>query len=178
MTKKIIFSGFGGQGLLTAGYLFAEASVMDGLNSTYFPSYGAEMRGGTANCHVIISEEKIASPIISSTDILVAFNSPSLNKFSKRLKNEGMAILNMSVIKEELKNLAKKIMGFKFDEICLLKLGSSRFSNIVLLGVLARITDIVKESSLIKAIEEQFWTKGKNIVTANIEALKIGLSLC
>jgi len=177
MTKKIIFSGFGGQGILSAGLLFAEAAIMEGFNATYFPSYGAEMRGGTANCHVIVSKGAIASPIISKTDILAAFNAPSLKKFYGRLKENGVIIFNSSVIKEEIGNLAAKILGFRLDEICLEKLGSSKFANMILLGILAKITDLVKENSLIKAIENRFRAKGEKVFNSNIEAFKIGFAL-
>ncbi len=176
MTNKII-SGFGGQGLLSAGLIIAEASVIEGHNATYFPSYGAEMRGGTANCHVIISDEKIASPIISKADMLVAFNKPSLDKFAKRLVENGLAIINSSVVKNPIDKIKAKIMNFKFDEICLEKLGTSKFSNIILVGIIAKLTGLVKEISLIKAIENKFLEKGLKIVNANIDALRIGLAL-
>ncbi len=177
MTNRIIFSGFGGQGLLSAGLLFAEASVIDGYNATYFPSYGAEMRGGTANCQVIISTDIIASPIISQADILVAFNKPSIDKFSKKLVKNGLAIINSSVVKEKVDNIVAKIMVFKFDEISLEKLGSSKFANTILVGVLSKITGIVKEKNLIKAIQNKFGEKGQKIVDSNVNALRIGLSL-
>ncbi|MCX7820220.1 MAG: 2-oxoacid:acceptor oxidoreductase family protein [Brevinematales bacterium] len=177
MTNKMILSGFGGQGLLTAGLILAEASVMEGYNATYFPSYGAEMRGGTANCHIIISDEKIASPIISKADMLAAFNKPSLERFSERLIENGLAIINSSVVKDSLNNIKAKIMNFKFDEICLEKLGTSKFSNVILIGIIAKLTGLIKENSLIKAIENKFSEKGQKIVKANIDALKIGFSL-
>lgn len=177
MTNKMIFSGFGGQGLLSAGLILAEASVIEGYNATYFPSYGAEMRGGTANCHVIISDEKIASPIISKADMLVAFNQPSINKFAARLIDNGLAIINSSVVKNTVNDIKAKIMNFKFDEICLEKLGSSKFSNIILVGIVAKLTGLVKEDSLIKAIQNKFSEKGPKIIDANINALRIGLSL-
>ncbi len=82
------------------------------------------------------------------------------------------------IIKEGLKNFAKKVLSFKFDEICLSKFGSSKFSNIILLGVLAKLTQFAKENSFVKAIENQFRSKGEKIILANIEALKIGFSLC
>lgn len=177
MIKKIIFSGFGGQGVLSVGYIFADACIQNGYNATYFPSYGAEMRGGTANCHVIISDEEIASPIINGIDILVAFNTPSFNKFSPRVVKDGLIIINTSVIKEKVENLVAKIIGFPLDELSLSKLGSSKFANIILLGVISKITDFVKESQLIKAITEKFKEKGQEIVDFNIGALKLGLSL-
>jgi len=177
MTKKIIFSGFGGQGVLSSGFLFAEACVKEGYNVTYFPSYGAEMRGGTANCHVIVSTERIASPIITETDILVALNEPSLNKFFTKVKKEGLIFINTSVIKKKIENLFYRIFGFPLDELSLKKLGSSKFANIIQLGVLSKLTDIVKENSLMEAIVNKFGSKGDKIVELNLKALEIGYGL-
>ena len=98
MIKRTLFAGFGGQGVLLMGYVLSHGAMHKGLNVTYFPSYGAEMRGGTANCTVTLSDKKIASPVASNPDILVAMNYPSLEKFESTVARGGLILLNSSLI--------------------------------------------------------------------------------
>ncbi len=100
MITRPLFAGFGGQGVLLMGYVLSHGAMHKGLNVTYFPAYGAEMRGGTANCTVTLSEEKIASPVASNPDILVAMNFPSLEKFEPTVVKQGLVVLNSSLIEE------------------------------------------------------------------------------
>ncbi|MFH1082465.1 MAG: 2-oxoacid:acceptor oxidoreductase family protein, partial [Pseudomonadota bacterium] len=97
MITRTTFSGFGGQGVLLMGYVLSHGAMHKGLNVTYFPSYGAEMRGGTANCTVTLSDKKIASPVASNPDILVAMNFPSLAKFEASVVEGGTVFLNASL---------------------------------------------------------------------------------
>ena len=113
MTMKIILSGFGGQGVLSAGLLLAEAAMEEGWHSTFFPSYGAEMRGGTANCHVIISDTNIASPVVTEADVLIALNKPSFDKFLPAVKEGGTIIVNSSIIKEKLDELKRRYLAWE-----------------------------------------------------------------
>src|SRR3972149_8780054 len=99
MIKRTLFAGFGGQGVLLMGYVLSHGAMHKGLNVTYFPSYGAEMRGGTANCTVTLSDKKIASPVASHPDVLVAMNYPSLEKFEPSVIAKGLVFLNSSLIK-------------------------------------------------------------------------------
>ena len=98
MTTATTFAGFGGQGVLLMGYVLSYGAMLKGLNVTYFPAYGTEIRGGTANCTVIVSEKKIASPVTSHPDILVAMNYPSLIKFESSIKERGLVFINSSLI--------------------------------------------------------------------------------
>jgi 2-oxoglutarate ferredoxin oxidoreductase subunit gamma len=98
MIKRTLFAGFGGQGVLLMGYVLSHGAMHKGLNVTYFPSYGAEMRGGTANCTVTLSDKKIASPVASNPDILVAMNYPSLEKFESTVAKGGLILINSSLI--------------------------------------------------------------------------------
>ena len=97
MITRTLFAGFGGQGVLLMGYVLSHGAMHKGLNVTYFPAYGAEMRGGTANCTVTLSEEKIASPVASNPDILVAMNFPSLEKFEPTVDKQGLLVPNSSL---------------------------------------------------------------------------------
>ena len=99
--KEIIFAGFGGQGILTAGKFLAYAAMDKGFNVSWLPSYGPEMRGGTANCSVIISDEEVGSPVISEADIVVVMNKPSLDKFSKSMKDNGTLIIDSDMVKQK-----------------------------------------------------------------------------
>ena len=101
MITRTTFAGFGGQGVLLMGYVLSHGAMHKGLNVTYFPSYGAEMRGGTANCTVTISDHKIASPVASNPEILVAMNGPSLDKFEAVVAERGLVFMNTSLIKRE-----------------------------------------------------------------------------
>ena len=96
--KEIIFAGFGGQGILTVGKLLSYAAMDNGFNVSWLPSYGPEMRGGTANCSVIISDEEVGSPVITEADIVVVMNKPSLDKFSQSIKENGILIIDSDMI--------------------------------------------------------------------------------
>ena len=100
MITRTTFAGFGGQGVLLMGYILSHGAMLKGLNVTYFPSYGAEMRGGTANCTVTLSDRKIASPVASNPDVLVAMNFPSLEKFESTVIQKGLIFFNASLIEE------------------------------------------------------------------------------
>ncbi|MBL0701804.1 MAG: 2-oxoacid:acceptor oxidoreductase family protein, partial [Spiroplasma sp.] len=104
MTYKIVISGFGGQGVLTLGVLLSELALQQNLNVSWIPSYGAEMRGGTANCSVIISDKKIGSPIVNNIDILVAMNNPSIDKFIDSVVEGGKLVINDSIVDKDLSN--------------------------------------------------------------------------
>src|SRR3989339_2052550 len=104
MKKEIIISGYGGQGVMLAGTLICYAGMKENKFVTFFPSYGAEMRGGTANCQVIVSDEPIGAPIVYFPDILISFNKSSYDKFSPRIGEEGLVFVNSSLYKPSLKN--------------------------------------------------------------------------
>jgi len=177
MTQKVIFSGFGGQGIMSAGLILAEAAVLSDFNVTYFPSYGAEMRGGTANCHVTISNQEIASPIITQADSLIAMNKPSLVKFSNIVKENGLIIYDSSVIKEKVDIKSKEVIEVSADEIALEKLGNPKVANIIILGVYIKKFICISLEKLKKAIFEKFKEKGEKLININYKALELGYSL-
>ncbi len=175
MTSRIILSGFGGQGVLSAGTMIGEAGMAQGLKSTFYPSYGAEMRGGTANCHVILSDGPIASPVISSNaDILIALNKPSLDKFLPRTKEDGLVLLNTSVVREAVDTGKRTVIRMPVEELALEKIGNPRMANVILLGALAKATGLLKLDELKKSIAEKFKKKGDQVVQLNWKALELG----
>ncbi|NIO11240.1 MAG: 2-oxoacid:ferredoxin oxidoreductase subunit gamma [Deltaproteobacteria bacterium] len=134
MITRTIFSGFGGQGVLLMGYVLSHGAMAKGLNVTYFPSYGAEMRGGTANCTVTLSDKKIASPVASNPDILVAMNFPSLEKFGSTVTEQGLVFLNSSLIEEIPSREDVELVRVPALELAK-EVGSERTTNMVMIGV-------------------------------------------
>ena len=134
MITRTIFSGFGGQGVLLMGYVLSHGAMAKGLNVTYFPSYGAEMRGGTANCTVTLSDKKVASPVASNPDILVAMNFPSLEKFGSTVIDQGQVFLNSSLIEEISTRTDVELVRVPALELAK-EVGSERTANMVMIGV-------------------------------------------
>ncbi|MCX7981953.1 MAG: 2-oxoacid:acceptor oxidoreductase family protein [Syntrophales bacterium] len=158
MITKTIFAGFGGQGVLMMGYTFAQAAMMEGYHVTYLPSYGAEVRGGAANCTVAVGDEEIASPIASEPEYLVIMNKPSLLTFQNRVTHGGVIFLNTSLA--DIKPTRKDVT---VHEIPLAEIaetiGVPRGQNLIMLGAFVRKTSLVSPQSCLKSIEERM--KGK-----------------
>ena len=176
MLERIIISGFGGQGVMLMGRLLAYAGMLEGRNVAWMPSYGPEMRGGTANCTVLISEEQIGSPIVSHPETLIAMNQPSLDKFESSVTENGLIILNDSLIKREVKRNNVDIIKIPADDIAV-KLGNSRTANMVILGAYVEQSGIVKMDTIFKALEEVLTGRNKKLLELNKEALKQGAEL-
>lgn len=158
---EIICAGFGGQGVLTTGLVITEAAMKLGSEVTWYPSYGSEMRGGTANCTVKISEKKIASPYSKHPDILLAMNAPAIDKFEAALKPGGYIFVNASLVPDERTyrddiNIVKVPMTEIADEV-----GNPRGANFVMLGAMAHHTGIFKLDELDRLVAEFFAKKGK-----------------
>lgn len=173
MINKIIMAGFGGQGILLAGKILATACMNEGKEVTFFPSYGAEMRGGTCNCSVVVSDKPIASPIISKGDILLLFNKPSVDKFEKLCNKNGIIIFNSSLIKEKSQRNDIKAFYIEASNIADSE-GSIKGTNMVMLGALSKITGIVKIDSLIDSLRENLRNLKENLINININILKKG----
>ena len=169
-----IIAGFGGQGVLLIGNLLAYAGMNDGLNVTYIPVYGVEMRGGTANCTVVMSEEEIGSPIIHSPESLIAMNRPSLDKFQGRVKDGGVHIINTSLIDMELADTDRlKCFGVPMNDIAD-DLGSARFVNMVAIGAYVQATKIVSLDALIASLENVISPRYHKLLPANEKAIRAG----
>lgn len=149
---KIIFAGFGGQGIQTMSKFLAYAAMDNNLNVSWLPSYGPEMRGGTSNCSVIIGKEPVASPIITQADAVVVMNNPSLEKFESYLKKDGILIIDSNLVNIEPTRNDIKVIKIPCDEISS-NLGNKSLANMVLLGGLINLTNIVPLESLIASIK-------------------------
>jgi len=168
MHKEIIFAGFGGQGVILAGKIICIAAMMEGKYVSHIPSYGAEMRGGTANCSVVISEEEVASPVVEHPDICIVLNAPSMVKFEPRLKKGGLLIYNSSLIKDKPKRTDIETLAINANEISE-KHGSSRGVNMAALGFLVKkVPELVKLDSLTKALDEAISERNRKHNPVNI----------
>jgi 2-oxoglutarate ferredoxin oxidoreductase subunit gamma len=142
MTTATMFAGFGGQGVLLMGYVLSHGAMLKGLNVTYFPAYGTEMRGGTANCTVIVSEKKIASPVTSRPDILVAMNYPSLAKFEPTVKKGGLVFINSSLIDAKPEREDITPVPIPIGTLAA-ELGSDRQANMIMIGAIMAKTGLL-----------------------------------
>lgn len=159
------------------GRLIAEAALLEGHNVTWLPSYGAEVRGGTAHSMVKISDEEIASPVVSSPDTCIAMNQLSADKFASSLKNKGLLIINSSLAKNKPQRKDIKIISAPLTDIAA-KLGNIKVANTVALGVYLSVKKVVKSESLI-SVMKQFAPKGKpELLEINQKALREGLEFC
>lgn len=175
MEKEIIIAGFGGQGVLLIGKMLAYAGMMEGKEVSWLPSYGPEMRGGTANCTVVISDKPVGSPVVKSPDILIVLNRPSLDKFEPFVKKDGLLIINSSLIDRKSERKDLDVLYVPANDVAM-KCGSPKAANMVALGALIGKTELLKVESLEETIKETFSEKEK-IVTLNLKALQEGLKI-
>jgi len=177
MMLESIFAGFGGQGVMLMGQLLAYSGMYEGKNVSWFPSYGPEMRCGTANCSVVVSDEPVGSPVISEPDVLVAMNRPSLEKFEGMVKSGGMIFYNSSLIDIKPKRTDIKAIPIPANEIAG-ELGNSRVANMVVMGAILKSTGAVKLDTVMKVLTEKVLTgKKKDLVDVNRAALQKGMEL-
>jgi len=173
--KKMVFSGFGGQGVLTLGQIVANVAMHQGKEVTWMPSYGAEMRGGTANCSVVINDFIIGSPIVQSNiDILCALNKPSLAKFLPKVKPGGLVIVNASIVKDKIEREDVKVVEIDATNIAV-RLGNIKVQNMVMLAGIIKYTDIITLEEVKPTIEEAFGEKYPKLVALNLQAVEEGL---
>ncbi|MDR1781508.1 MAG: 2-oxoacid:acceptor oxidoreductase family protein [Bacilli bacterium] len=175
METKMIFAGFGGQGVLLAGQLIAEAGMQKGKNVSWMPSYGPEMRGGTANCSVVISDDIIGTPIILDPQILVAMNKPSLESMQNMVVENGTIIYNSSLIKKDEINKINGInyIGLPCSEIAL-ELGNPKVQNMPIIGAVMEVTKSFNEDDIKKAMLSKFGETKAKMIDLNMEAVAKG----
>jgi len=172
---RFIFAGFGGQGVMLMGRILAYAGMIEGKNVTWMPSYGPEMRGGTANCTVVVSDEPVASPVVDKAETVVAMNIPSMIKFQDFLVENGYFFLNKSVIdREPDKKEDIKIYKIECNEIAD-KLGNLKVANMVMLGAVIGATKIVSKESVFKALEKKLTGKKAELIELNKKAIEEGM---
>ncbi len=173
-TDRIIFAGFGGQGVMSMGQMLAYAGMIDNKNVTWCPSYGPEMRGGTANCSVVVSDTLIGSPIIvNDATAVVAMNLPSLIKFEDNLLSDGILLINSSLIDKKAKRSDIKTFYIEANQIAA-DVGNPKAANMVMLGALLAVKSLVKLESIEDAFLKVFGEKKKAFLPANKLALKAG----
>ncbi len=173
MLIKTIFSGFGGQGVLSMGQTIAKAAMMEGKQVTYMPSYGTEVRGGTANCTVTVSDEEIASPIASEPEFVVAMNPPSFVRFQSLLQSGGFMLYNSSLIKPESVRGDIELLGIPIIEIAM-ELGNAKVANMILLGAFIRISNLISVEKLMKNLPEILGAGKAKLLKINEKALRYG----
>jgi len=173
MLIKTIFSGFGGQGVIMMGYLLAMAGMYEEKNVTCLPSYGAEVRGGTANCTVVISNEEIASPVASEPDFAVLMNNPSLLKFQNQIQSGGTLFLNSSMIETSPIRGDLEIYEIPVNDLAK-QLANDKVSNIIMLGAFIKKSSLVSLDTMLRVIKENFGHKNPNLFKTNRSALILG----
>lgn len=172
-THKLIIAGFGGQGVMLIGQMIAYAAMLEGKEVTWMPSYGPEMRGGTANCSVIISEEFVGSPVVTEADTAIIMNLPSLVKYEKNVVNGGNLLINSSLISEKTSRREVKAYEIAANDIAN-ELGNAKVANMVMLGAYIELTRIVSKESIIQSLEKVLGSSKKNLIHINEEALERG----
>lgn len=175
MTERIIIAGAGGQGIMLLGKILAVSAMEEGKFVTWLPSYGAEVRGGTAHCSVILSDEEIGSPYIKAADALIVMNNPSLVKFKSRLRNKGLLIANSSLA-DGISDTQFTVFSFPFTDIAS-NLGNMRIANMVALGVYAQAAKTVSINKILHVIEKIAPPDKKDLIKINQDALKEGMRL-
>ena len=177
MERNLMVAGFGGQGVMTMGKLLADATCQStDLEVTFFPSYGAAMRGGTANCYVVISDDEIGAPVSNNVDDLIVMNGPSLRKFLPNLKSGGTLIINSSIVdRSEVTRDDIKIYELPVTEMAL-EMGNPRVLNIIMLGYYIGLTNAVPPEVIIAGIHHKFENKPK-VIPLNDDAFNKGLEL-
>ena len=176
METSIIVSGFGGQGTLFAGQVLAYAALDAGKNVTWIPSYGPEMRGGTAHCTVIVSDEEIGSPIVRNPTIAIALNLPSLDKYEYKIQSGGLIVANTSLINREVERLDITTLQIPANNIAE-QIGNVRLANMVAVGAMVTARPILSLEEIESALEEHLPKRHKKLIPSNFEALRQGAAL-
>lgn len=171
--ERIILAGFGGQGILFLGKVLAEVGMRCGKHVSWIPAYGPEMRGGTANCTVIISEHPIASPLVTVPDTVIAMNRPSVAKFNVRIKAGGMLMYNSSLIERQEFRDDIRLVEIPASEIAD-ELGNARVANLVMAGAYAKFSKLVTYEEMVKALPNLLPAGKKELVEVNLAAFERG----
>ena len=175
MQSEFVFSGFGGQGVMFAGQLLAYTAMDEGLNVTWIPSYGPEMRGGTAHCFVVISDKPIGSPIVAQPEIAVVFNKPSFDKYDPIIAPEGLLVVNASLV--EVESLRTDINELRIPATEMAdELGNLRLGNLVMLSAALAIKPVVSLDALKRGLEAHIPAHHRDMLDLNYEAIHRGSS--
>lgn len=173
MQNETLIAGFGGQGVLFTGKVMAHAAMAENLQVTWFPSYGPEMRGGTANCTVVISDEEIGSPQVRQPRAVIAMNLPSLDKYENQVAPDGYLVINTSMVNRKAKRNDIHVLEVPGTELAE-GMGDKRLANSILLGALLAKAEFLKTESMEKALKESLHGKKQEMVDINIQAMQKG----
>lgn len=175
MTSQFLFSGFGGQGILFAGKFMAYKGLIDGKNVSWLPSYGPEMRGGTASCSVVIRDKAIGSPIVSFPDTLIAMNLPSLDRFEESLQEEGTVFVDSTLVERKVNR--KDVNAYYIPATKLANdNGMPTLANMIIVGKILAVRNEFDEESVKAALGKVVSAKHADLFDVNLKALKIGAS--
>jgi 2-oxoglutarate ferredoxin oxidoreductase subunit gamma len=175
MTHEIILAGFGGQGILSAGRLLAQAGMHDGKQVSWLPSYGPEMRGGTANSSVVISDSPVDSPVLNSCNALIVMNKPSLEKFESWVMKGGIVIIDSSIVDRDVRR--DDVQSFLIPATQMASdMGNTAYANIYLLGKLIKERNVVTVENFEKALYEILPARKHSMIPEEMEVLKIGMN--
>ncbi|MBU4270859.1 MAG: 2-oxoacid:acceptor oxidoreductase family protein [Planctomycetes bacterium] len=175
-TKEILLAGSGGQGLILAGKMLAQAAVAEGFNATYFPSYGAEVRGGTAHCHVKVGHRPIGSPIVEDATIVVALNEPSYRAFSPLLRKGSTLVVNSSLVPTVGNHPGVKIVALELTKIAS-DMGSLRSANMLVFGLCAGLLGLENRELLSGLLTDTLGKKNPAMLETNQQILAKGVDL-
>lgn len=170
MQEEFLFSGFGGQGVMFAGQLLAYTALDEGLEVTWIPSYGPEMRGGTAHCHVVISDKPIGSPVVRYPKVVAAFNRPSFDKYDALVAPGGLLAYNASLIDQESTRTDITALPVPASELAD-ELGNLKLANIIMLGAIVTIRPVVSFEALKRSVETHMPAHRRNLLELNLKAL-------
>ena len=173
MIERIIIAGFGGQGVILAGKLLAYTGMVEGKHVSHIPSYGVEMRGGTANCAVIVSDKEVASPLVPRPTSLVAMNKPSLDKFEEKVLPEGKILVNASLIERKVNRGDIRVFYIPANNIAE-KAGSGRASNMVMVGAWIAVTGMLEKEHVKNSLGEVISKRNIKYNEINFKAIDMG----
>jgi len=174
MDMQLIVAGFGGQGVLLMGQLMAYTGMLDGKEVSWMPAYGPEMRGGSANCSVVISDEPVGSPKIEDADVVIAMNRPSMDLFEKSIVPGGLLLYNSSLIDVKPSRTDIRVVAVPCNEIAD-RLGSSRVANMVMLGALLECTKAFDTELLVESLRHKLGAKKEKLIPLNRQAIEEGM---
>ncbi len=175
-TTEIIIAGFGGQGVLSMGQTIAYSAMQDSLETSWMPSYGPEMRGGTANCTVIVSDGRISSPLVSRYDVGIVLNQPSLDKFEKLIKPGGLLMFEDSTVVHPPTRDDITILRIAASEEAL-RMEKKQIANMIMLGAFLKVRPIVSIDAVLKALMKVLPERHHHLIPLNEQALKRGAEL-
>ncbi len=175
MDSNVLIAGFGGQGVLFIGQLLAEAAMNNGLNCTWTPAYGAEMRGGTVNCTVCVSDDEVACAYVENPENVIALNKPSFERFESKIKSGGVMIVNSSLVKSQP---SRNDITYKFVPMTDIahKSGHEKMANIVSLGAFLKTFPVVTKDCIISVMKKKLTGKKAEMLSGNIQALEEGFA--